>query len=151
MEDLFQRQSDLETCEMCETAEIRFAHTLEHDDYPDTLTVGCICAERMEEDYVSPRLREKKLITENKRRAAWNNRRWRIFERKNLYTNAGAFNIVIFPSAAGHKLRIKNTWSGAERYSTQSFPTKENAMQAAYDALKWANKNLLAEQEYSEG
>ena len=41
-------------CEMCESVEIRYVHLMEHPDYPETLGVGCICAEHMEEDYVNP-------------------------------------------------------------------------------------------------
>ena len=45
----------LEICGMCETAEIRYVHSMSHPEYPDVLDVGCICAEHMEEDYVAPR------------------------------------------------------------------------------------------------
>src|SRR5947208_2472855 len=30
-------------CEMCEAHPIRYVHTMEHPDYPDTLDVGCVC------------------------------------------------------------------------------------------------------------
>ena len=63
------------TCEMCECAEIRYAHHLTHDDYPETLAVGCICAQHMEDDYAAPREREKRLRSEGgkkrQREDAW--------------------------------------------------------------------------------
>ena len=43
-------------CEMCETQEIRYVHHMEHPDYRESLGVGCICAETMEDDYEAPRL-----------------------------------------------------------------------------------------------
>ena len=46
---------------MCESVEIRYVHYMQHPKYPDTLAVGCVCAEHMEEDYVRPRAREKQL------------------------------------------------------------------------------------------
>jgi hypothetical protein len=46
---------------MCEVQEIRYQHAMTHPDYPETLLVGCICAEHMSEDYVGPRLRERQL------------------------------------------------------------------------------------------
>jgi len=55
-------------CEMCETAEIRYVHHMQHDDYLAGLGVGCICAENMEQDYVGPRLREKRLRQRAQRR-----------------------------------------------------------------------------------
>lgn len=39
---------------MCETQEIRYGHTMHHPDYEGDQEVGCICAERMEDDYVGP-------------------------------------------------------------------------------------------------
>lgn len=47
-------------CEMCDSAKIRYAHIMEHPDYPGSLQVGCVCAELMEEDYKRPREREKR-------------------------------------------------------------------------------------------
>jgi hypothetical protein len=55
MEDV---EDDLVTCEMCETAQVRFVHIMRHEQYQGELRVGCICAERMEEDYTGPRKRE---------------------------------------------------------------------------------------------
>jgi hypothetical protein len=57
--DLFDDGDDFETCEMCETAQIRYAHIMTHPDYSDALAVGCICAEHMEQDYVGPKRRER--------------------------------------------------------------------------------------------
>ncbi len=56
------------TCEMCETAEISVGHIMAHPDFPETLEVGVSCAEHMENDYVSPRRRERPLINRAARR-----------------------------------------------------------------------------------
>ena len=48
-------------CEMCESVDIRFLHHMQHPDYSDILAVGCVCAEHMEQDYVRPKEREKRL------------------------------------------------------------------------------------------
>ncbi len=34
--------SPQETCEMCESMSIRYAHRMEHPDYPGSLLVGCV-------------------------------------------------------------------------------------------------------------
>ena len=39
-------------CEMCETQDIRYVQTMFHPDYEGPLDVGCVCAERMENDYI---------------------------------------------------------------------------------------------------
>jgi hypothetical protein len=39
-------------CEMCESVTIRYVHYMEHDQTTESLAVGCVCAEYMEEDYV---------------------------------------------------------------------------------------------------
>ena len=49
---------DFVTCQMCETQPVRYVHTMEHPDYPDTLDVGCVCAGNMEQDYEAARERE---------------------------------------------------------------------------------------------
>lgn len=41
-------------CEMCGKEDIRYAHIMTHPKYHN-LSVGCVCAERMSEDYVTPR------------------------------------------------------------------------------------------------
>jgi hypothetical protein len=56
---------------MCETQEIRYVHTMVHPDYANELRVGCVCAEKIEGEYIGPRLREKA-----PRSAAVRKKRW---------------------------------------------------------------------------
>jgi hypothetical protein len=42
----------------------------EHPDYATELNVGCVCAEKIEDDYVRPRLREKALRSAAGRKVA---------------------------------------------------------------------------------
>ena len=86
----------LQTCMMCEHAEIRYVHVMEHPEYPETLEVGCVCAERMEHDYVNPRRRERELASEARRRHSWPKRRWRTSAKGNLYLNTDGFNLTVF-------------------------------------------------------
>jgi hypothetical protein len=70
MEDL--GHDNLETCQMCEFAEVRYMHTMVHPDYPGELQVGCYCAERMgtERAAAVKREREFKKVLRNKLRDA---------------------------------------------------------------------------------
>jgi hypothetical protein len=35
---------ELMTCQMCMVAQIRYVHAMVHDDYPEKLLCGCVCA-----------------------------------------------------------------------------------------------------------
>jgi hypothetical protein len=76
-----------QVCEMCESAEVRFVHYLEHPQFAGTLAVGCVCAEHMEDDYLAPRTREKSLRHKARRRKSWAGREWRVSAKGNSYLN----------------------------------------------------------------
>lgn len=66
-----------EVCEMCGKEHIRYVHTMAHPNYSGLLNVGCVCAEKMADDYVNPRKRERELknaaakrLRDNKRKIA---------------------------------------------------------------------------------
>ena len=107
MEDGGGRGHTMRICEMCKSAEIRYEHIMEHSDYPDALVVGCICAERMEEDYVNPRLREHKLKSAQKKRSNWVAKGWRISSRDNPYKNDGNFHVVVYQTHYSWMSRVK--------------------------------------------
>ncbi len=65
------------------------SHVMEHPDYPELLHVGCVCAEHMEEDYVRPKEREKRLKRVARRRPAWARREWQMSRQGNPYINTG--------------------------------------------------------------
>lgn len=143
IEDL---QEPSQFCEMCESVEIRYVHFMEHPDYPETLGVGCICAEHMEEDYVNPRLREKKLRSKAQRRKTWLKRQWNVSYKGNSYLNTEGFNLAVFP-ISGQKgcywsLRVMHRESGRSQVGRRRYPTKDAAKKAALDALLWAKDNL---------
>lgn len=56
IEDLGPGES--ETCEMCEVMDIRYVHEMEHDEYPEILRCGCICAGHMELSVENAKSRE---------------------------------------------------------------------------------------------
>jgi hypothetical protein len=129
-------------CDMCESIEIRYAHLMEHPDYRETLSVGCICAEHMEEDYVRPREREKKLKGAARRRKTWANRTWRRSVKGNSYINTDGFNITVFQNGKTWALGISNRDTGSTQKGKKSYPTEAAAKAAGFDALIWAKENL---------
>ncbi len=42
---------ELFTCELCDCTQVRFVHVMRHDEYFETVSVGCICAGIMEGRY----------------------------------------------------------------------------------------------------
>jgi len=125
-----------QTCEMCETQDIRYVHYMQHSDYVEELGVGCVCTEKMEEDYEAPRRRELRLRAAAGRRRRWLRRKWMISERGNPYLNTDGLNITVFAHGDG-------TWGGRieERSPKRSissrrrYKTCNDAKLAAFDAM----------------
>ena len=118
------------TCEMCGKEKIRFVHTMEHGEH-EPLDVGCICAEKMSEDYVTPRRWEQKLRNRAARRSKWLTRRWRVSAKGNEYLNVDGLNLVVFP-----KTGRPGSWSyriGGE-FAREAFDTEDAAKLTMFDA-----------------
>ncbi|SUS06829.1 conserved hypothetical protein [uncultured Defluviicoccus sp.] len=143
IEDL-EEPSDL--CCMCESAEIRFVHYMQHPNYPDILGVGCVCAEYMEGDYVAPKEREKPLRLLARQRRSWLGRRWRVSAKGNLYLNVEGFNLTIFPTSDGQgafwSFKVQNRVTGQHQLSRRRYPTQEAAKRATFVGLQWAKNHL---------
>lgn len=123
-------------CEMCEVQEIRYVHTMTHPDYAEELNVGCVCAEKMEDDYVRPRLREKALRSAAGRKKRWLSRKWRTSARGNAYLNTGGFNITIYPNRdGGWGGRIEERDTGRSVASKKRYPTEDAAKLATFDGM----------------
>jgi len=133
MEDLGEPD---EICEMCEVTEIRYVHLMEHDEYPDTLRCGCICASHMEGDYVGPRLREKQLKNRETRRKRWLSRTWSVSRSGNDYLKTDNFHIVVFPKLNGTwGARVTDNWTGDSRSSKRIYHTEAEAKLSAFEAM----------------
>lgn len=70
-----------------ESVDIRYVHYMEHPDYPETLAVGCVCAEHTEGNYIRPRERESGMRLFARRRKAWADRQWMVSQLRNPFIN----------------------------------------------------------------
>lgn len=131
-----------ETCGMCESVEIRYVHCMEHPEYPDTLRVGCVCAEHMEQDYVRPKEREKKLRLSAARRKRWRDREWRTSAKGNSFLNVQDYNLTVFKDPKGWGVQVANRTTDKKKSGKKRFPNEDAAKLAAFDALLWAQDNL---------
>lgn len=75
-----------EQCEMCGNEKIRYAHIMTHPEYPDEIHVGCICAEKMTDDYDTPRKRETAVRNRTMRKKNFNKVQWRFNREKRTYS-----------------------------------------------------------------
>lgn len=73
-------------CEMCGNERIRFAHIMAHPECPDELQVGCVCAEKMSNDYVNPRRCETALKNRSLRKSNFNKVPWNFNPAKGTYS-----------------------------------------------------------------
>lgn len=123
-------------CEMCETQAIRYVHSMHHPEYPAGLNVGCVCAEKMSDDYEGPRRREKALRSAASRKKRWLARTWKVSSRGNHFLNADGFNITIFCGNDGSfDGRILERSSGRSVTSRRRYITEDAAKLAAFDAM----------------
>jgi len=65
------------TCELCGCARVRFVHVMQHDEYFEDISVGCICAGIMEGDILAARERERLMKNRAKRKSNFPHRKWK--------------------------------------------------------------------------
>ena len=129
---------ELTNCQMCESAEIRFAHRMRHPDYPEELVVGCHCAEHMEEDYSAPREREQRLRSAASGRERWLTRNWKLSRKGNSFlTTRDGFHVVVWQVDG-------KTWAGKvtdldfdqEVVSKRHYASEDEVKMAAFSAIQ---------------
>ena len=75
-----------ESCEMCDQEKIRYVHILKHPDYNGEIHVGCDCASKMTDDYISPPKVENDLRNRANRRRNFMKQEWRLKAQTGNYT-----------------------------------------------------------------
>ncbi|WP_188400438.1 hypothetical protein [Sporomusa sp. GT1] len=96
--DADERKDYYENCEMCNHEGIRYVHIMEHPEFDGQLRVGCSCAEKMEEDYANPRLREKALRNKYSRLATFMKKKWTLRPNGNYTLKFKGYYITIMSS-----------------------------------------------------
>ena len=123
-------------CEMCETQEIRYVHYMAHPDISFELGVGCVCAEKMEDDYEGPRKREASLKSAARRKSNWLSRKWSTSGKGNSYLNTDGLNITVFRRDDGDwSARITNRLTSQIETARKKYKSEDEAKLAAFDAM----------------
>ncbi len=119
-------ETDYAICEMCGKEQVRFVHNMVHDDYADTLRVGCVCAGKMEDPYAAER-REKVARNRASRKSRWLSRRWRVSAKGNDFLNVDGHNVGVHRKGNGWGWRI-----GGD-FGRKAYPTEDEAKLALFD------------------
>jgi hypothetical protein len=140
VEDL---EQDRVTCEMCESAEVRYVHTMMHPDY-GRLRVGCVCAGNMEDDYAGAVARE--AMVKGKR--SWLDRKWRVSGKGNPFLNTrDGFNVVVWQLRSGGWMgRVVNRYSEKELGVVGEYGSCEFAKLACLRLIEWEKARDAKEQ-----
>lgn len=126
--DIIDYGAPIQECVWCGTT-IRYAHLLSHDNSPLDMEAGCFCAEKLTNDYVTPKRKEK----EFKQRQRWvKSSKWNMNYRGNVFRKD--YQVLIFKIDDGYKLKIQSKW-GKKKYCMT-----EEAKEAAFDYLVSAGK-----------
>lgn len=123
-------------CEMCGREEIRYVHQMAHEDYEGGLDVGCVCAEKMEDDYVNPRRRERDLKNVAARRKRWLTRKWKTSQSGNPYLKTDGFHIVVYPLSDGSwGGKITDLQTGDAVTNRRRYAHADRAKLGAFDGM----------------
>ena len=117
-------------------ARVRYVHHMEHPDYRESLGVGCICAQHMENDYEAPRRRERTLRNAAQRRRRWLSRKWQVSAKGNAYLNTDGINITVYRrTRILWRARIEEQATGRSVTSKGRYTNEDAAKLAAFDAM----------------
>ncbi len=125
---------EFQICERCNVQQIRYVHTMHHDDYPNDLECGCICAGRMEGRPSDAKAREALIKNRSRRKARWLSRRWMKSDNGNDYLNVHGFHVTVFKHDEGWKSRMILP-SGRTRFGSIVHDTSDHAKLSAFDAM----------------
>ena len=119
-------------CEMCGYQIIRYAHQMEHPGYR-SLSVGCVCAGRMEGDIGEAKRREADFKSRQSRRISFFKRQWKRSKKGNEYLKVDDHVAVIY-----HDTRGKGSWKYSidNEFCRTAFADREHAVAGVFDALE---------------
>lgn len=119
------------TCMMCNNERIRYVHVVTHENVKEEFRVGCICAEKMTNDYVNPRRFEKELKSRAGKRIQWTKKDWNISQNGNHYLNFELHHLLIYRDKKTMKFKCKI----GDVFGQKSFDTLEHAKNAIFTGI----------------
>jgi hypothetical protein len=126
---------EYQTCEMCQSALIRYVHHMQHPEYPD-LETGCICAGAMSGDPEGSRSRERDVRNRSARRRKWLSRKWRRSANGNPTLRVDGYFATVFPRGARWGWLIVRRYDDRKRFSSSLYVSEGEAKLALFDELE---------------
>lgn len=132
-------ETEYETCMMCNNERIRYVHIVTHPEVEEEFSVGCVCAEKMTNDYVTPKQLEKKLRQKTAKRISWIKKSWQRTGMGNHTIIYEDHRLLIFKDqkTSKYKCKIGNVWG---KKNFESIEQAKNAIFNGIDYLKQKNK-----------
>lgn len=121
-----------ETCMMCGNEKIRYIHLVSHPELREQYRVGCVCAEKMTNDYTSPRKMETNLRNRANRRKTWKNKKWSVSKSGNFFLKYEQHHILIYKDKKTGKYKVKV----GDTFGKKPFDTVREAKNAAFNGVE---------------
>lgn len=123
-------------CQMCGYQIIRYVHHMEHPAYKP-LSVGCVCAGKMEGDIGAAKRREAEFKKRQARQERFLRRDWMVSKKGNEYLKIDGHVVVLYRFEA-EKLCWK--YSVDNVFGKTAYAAREAAIAGAFDALEEMKK-----------
>ncbi len=117
---------------MCGKENIRYVHIVEHPQVIEEYHVGCKCAEKMTDDYETPKRLEGVLRSRASRRAEWVHTNWKVSKKGNTYLKKNGHILTIFKDKRTNKYKC----SIDDTFGTVVHPTIAKARMALFDKME---------------
>lgn len=116
---------------MCGHQIIRYVHHMYHPNF-GSLGVGCVCAGKMEGNIEQAKKREQDFKSKESRKGTFKNRQWKTSKNSNSYLKIKDHLVVLY-----HNKKY-DTWKYSldNVFCPEIYPTREEAMDAAFEALE---------------
>lgn len=117
------------TCEYCEKKAIRYVHTMSNE-HGETLRVGCVCAGKLEGNYLAAKNREQNFKNRIKAKRRFVSKKWKVSQKGHEY-------LVINKQFTVGVINHRSHFSGwvDDQFLKQRFPDSEAAKAHIFELL----------------
>lgn len=126
-------EADYKTCMMCNKERVRYVHIVSHPEVVGDFEVGCICAEKMTGDYLTPKRLEKKLKQRTAKRINWVKKFWKQTKNGNHTLIFEKHRLLIFYDSRTKKIKCKI----GDIWGKKTFETIEQAKHAIFNGIDY--------------
>ncbi len=119
-------------CQMCGYQIIRYAHQMEHPEY-HSLSVGCVCAGKMEGSISEAKSREAAFKHKQARRVNFFKRKWKRSQKGNEYLKIDDHIVVLYKCGGG-----RSVWKYSidKEFGKNEYTDRAKAIAGAFEALE---------------